>query len=133
MMDWSECGMKKELFQLKGSFVPVLLVLLVLMMFASLKNTQMDQMTSLEERIAHTLSFTEGVGEVSVVIRTVKQSRQNTGIGIYADTEEIPCGAVAVAAGAEDPLIKMRLTDALCALLGLQSSQVEVVSMNKGV
>lgn len=122
--------MKKALFSLKGSFVPVILALFALMLFASLENHQTDKMTSLEDRIAHTLSFSEGVGEVSVVIRTVKQNRQNAGIGIYTDAEEIPCGAIAVAAGADDPLIKMRLTNALCALLGLQPSQVEVVSMN---
>ena len=87
----------------------------------------------LEARVARTLSAMEGAGQVSVVIRT----REVTGgSGGLLDTggaaETVPCGAVAVAEGADDPLVRMQLTQALCALLGLQASAVSVVSASGG-
>ena len=90
-------------------------------------------MTQFEARISRTLSQTEGAGKVKVVIRTMKQSQQSKSLSLYGSgAEEIPCGAVAAAEGANDPLVRMKLTQALCALLGLHASQVEVVSMNGG-
>ena len=40
--------------------------------------------------------------------------------------------AYAAAGGADDPLVRMQLTQALCALLGLQASAVSVVSASGG-
>ena len=44
---------------------------------------------------------------------------------------EVPCGAMAVAQGADDPLVRMQLEQALCALLGLPNSAVSVVTGGK--
>ena len=109
----------------------LLLALLFLLLAAGMRG---GTDTSLETRIARTLSAMEGAGEVSVVIRT----REGTGGGSSAmlasggKAEAVPCGAVAVAQGADDPLVRMQLTQALCALLGLQASAVSVVSASGG-
>ena len=87
----------------------------------------------LETRVARTLSAMEGAGQVSVVIRTREVSGGSGGLlASGGGTETVPCGAVAVAEGADDPLVRMRLTQALCALLGLQASAVSVVSASGG-
>ena len=44
---------------------------------------------------------------------------------------DVPCGAMAVAQGADDPLVRMQLEQALCALLGLPNSAVSVVTGGK--
>ena len=85
----------------------------------------------LETRIARTLSAMEGAGRVSVVIRTREVSGGSM-MGAVGGTETVPCGAVAVAEGADDPLVRMQLTQALCALLGLQASAVSVMSASGG-
>ena len=86
--------------------------------------------TDLEARIARTLSQMEGAGRVQVVIAT--RSRETSGSGLLASgaqqAGETPCGAVAVAEGAGDPLVRMELEQALCALLGLPASAVSVVA-----
>lgn len=71
----------------------------------------------LEKRIADALSRVPGAGQVEVIIRT---REENTG--------KTPCGAVAVAMNANDPLVRLELTQALCALLGLQAADVSVIS-----
>ena len=88
----------------------------------------------LETRIARTLSAMEGAGEVSVVIRMREGTGGGSGSLLAAGggAEAVPCGAVAVAEGADDPLVRMQLTQALCALLGLQASAVSVVSASGG-
>ena len=80
----------------------------------------------LEARVARTLSAMEGAGQVSVVIRTREVSGGSGGLLASGG------GTVAVAEGADDPLVRMRLTQALCALLGLQASAVSVVSASGG-
>lgn len=88
---------------------------------------------SLETRTARTLSQMEGAGRVQVVIYT---RAKETSAGAYSptgtQTGEIPCGAVAVAQGADDPLVRMQLEQALCALLGLPASAVSVVAGTGG-
>lgn len=129
-------GVKQVIERIKSSCTPALLVLLVLAAVWVLSltgRTESSGMTQLEARISRTLSQTEGAGKVKVVIRTVKQSQQSKSLSLYGSgAEEIPCGAVAAAEGANDPLVRMKLTQALCALLGLHASQVEVISMNEG-
>ena len=71
---------------------------------------------------------------MSVVIRT-RETSGGGSTGLFssdAAKETVPCGAVAVAEGADDPLVRMQLTQALCALLGLQASAVSVVSASGG-
>ncbi len=85
------------------------------------------QATGLERRISRTLSAMEGAGQVRVVIMTRDQEKE-TGFRAAGDSAQVPCGAVAVAQGADDPLVNMQLTQALCALLGLPASSVSVVT-----
>lgn len=83
--------------------------------------------TALEERISQTLSQMEGAGRVDVTIHTRRIMQQSGSFGAQ-DAQEIPCGAVAVAQGADDPVVAMALREALCALLGLSASSVSIVT-----
>ena len=125
--------MKKISDSLKGSFSPVMCILIILSFFLMQMfsgNGDGIGKTQLEKRISQALSLNEGVESVNVIIRTTKLNRQSAGMSAYIQAEEVPCGAIAILKGNDDPLMKVKLTNALCALLGLQSSQVEVISMN---
>jgi len=83
--------------------------------------------SGLERRAARVLSSVSGAGRVDVVIHT--RAAGSTGRGVSAQaTEEIPSGAVAVAQGADDPIVRYELQQALCALLSLPASAVSIVS-----
>ena len=88
---------------------------------------------SLEVRTSEVLSQMEGAGKVEGAIMTRKSEAQSQGLlsGKNGDGAEIPCGAIAVAQGADDPLVRMQLEQALCALLGLPISAVSVVTGGK--
>ena len=90
-------------------------------------------MTALERRISRTLSGVEGAGEVRVVI-LCRQARQGAQSVLSGGTQaqETPSGAIAVAQGAGDPLVNLRLTQALCSLLGLPASAVTVMGGSGG-
>lgn len=109
----------------------LLIALLLLLLAAGMRG---GTEASLETRIARTLSAMDGAGEVSVVIRMREGTGGGSGSLLAAggEAEAVPCGAVAVAEGADDPLVRMELTQALCALLGLQASAVSVVSASGG-
>lgn len=126
--------MKRIVSIIKESITPACLILLVVAVLLLMLSgrTQGSSMTQLEARISETLSRMEGAGKVRVVIRTAMKSGQSKALGAYSTNEEVPCGALAIVEGGSDPLIRMRLTDALCALLGLHTSQVDVISMNGG-
>ena len=129
--------MKDWLGRLRAAFsLPVLLALLLAAAILLLMRTGdagQTGMTQLESRVSKTLSGIEGAGQVSVVIRTRTESaQQGTGFGTQAQTQEVPCGAIAVAQGADDPVVRMKLTQALCALLGLQASSVDVLATSGG-
>ncbi len=81
----------------------------------------------LEERIARTLSSIEGAGRVRVTIR-MRDAPASGGLMAGEKGERVPCGAVAVAQGADDPLVSLAIGDALCALLGLAPSAVSVIA-----
>ena len=88
----------------------------------------------LEKRLEKTLSRVEGAGRVEVVIRT-KTIYGETGGAVLssgAQSKQVPCGAIAVAQGAGDPMVKHALMQALCALLGLQAAQVDVLISSGG-
>jgi len=70
----------------------------------------------------------EGAGRVQVVIMTRAQQTEPGTLVKTDNAVEIPCGAVAVAEGAGDPLVRIELEQALCALLGLPASAVSVVT-----
>ena len=88
----------------------------------------------LEVRIGRALSRIEGAGQVDVVIRTkaANLNEKAAGYGGKRENETVPCGAVAIAEGADDPYVRMQITQALCALLGLQAAQVDVLSAAGG-
>ena len=113
---------------------PVLFALLIAALLLTLVRTGdagERTMTELEVRVSRTLSGIEGAGKVDVVIRTQSASVQ-AAFGEAAQSAEVPCGAIAVAQGADDPVVRMKLTQALCALLGLQSANVDVLAMTGG-
>ena len=118
-------------FSLPGAWLIVIALLLVLA-FAGMGQ---ESGTSLEARIAKALSAMDGAGRVEVVIR-VRETPATGQNGLFSGrgtgTEAVPCGAVAVAEGADDPIVRMQLTQALCALLGLQASAVSVMSASEG-
>ena len=85
--------------------------------------------TALEKRIAETLSLMDGAGKVNVVISYRTAAAQSSLSAFQSGAQEqTPSGAVAVAQGAEDPLIRAQIADALCALLGLPASAVSVIA-----
>ena len=94
-------------------------------MIGTIRTTDNASKTPLEARAGQVLSAVEGAGKVDVTI----MMREGKHGGLTAMTgEETPCGAVAVAEGADNPLVEMQLTRALCALLGLPASAVSVMT-----
>ena len=116
------------------ALAPVLVSLLMCIVLFLLASMDMrgDSVAALEARTAAALSEIAGVGKAHVVIRTRGGAIKETG-GVFTRTQEeqIPCGAVAVMQGAEDPLVRMKAAQALCSLLGLQASQVDVLDMEE--
>ena len=129
--------MRDVLGRLRAALTPqaVLLLAGVLLLFAGFGATSSagsGGMTALERRISRTLSGVEGAGEVRVVILT-RQTQQGTqSVLSGTQTAEQPTGAIAVAQGAGDPLVNLRLTQALCSLLGLPASAVTVMGGSGG-
>ena len=117
--------------RLRAAFTPqallALLAALALIMLSGVLGRSGGD--SLEARTARTLSQMEGAGRVQVVIYTrAKETASGMFSSSGAQTGEVPCGAVAVAEGAGDPLVRLELEQALCALLGLPASAVSVVT-----
>ena len=122
--------MREILSRLRASLSPlalaILSVLMALLIFAARSTGQLD----LEERIARTLSSVDGAGRVEVTVRMCA-GESGSASGSLKRAQDIPCGAVAVAQGADDPLVAMQLHDALCALLGLAPNAVSVIAGGK--
>lgn len=123
-------AMREWLMRLRAVLTPQVLVLLVAALLLAGYGFRgighQPAQTSLERRIEHALSQMAGAGRVSVVIKTRKDIQREN--GAYMQGEEYPSGAVAVAQGASDPLIRLELQEALCALLGLPASAVSVIA-----
>ena len=111
---------------LTPSAAALLTALLLVFLFASQSGKQAE---SLEKRIGRTLSCVDGAGRVEVTIR-MRELAADSGFGA-GKKEAVPCGAVAVAQGADDPLVALALHEALCALLGLPPSSVSVMTGGK--
>ena len=122
--------MRDVLRRLRAVLTPQVLALLAaalaLLVLTGMRSENAGGTTQLERRVAKTLSAVEGAGRVRVVIST-RQTQTSSALS-GGSAQEIPSGAIAVAEGASDPLVNMRLTQALCALLGLPSSAVTVIS-----
>lgn len=127
--------MKQMLMRLRAAFTPqaamlLAAALLLLALGGSLADGGAQE--DLESRVERTLSAMEGAGRVQVVIMTRAQQADSSAWGQEDGTAEVPCGAVAVAEGAGDPLVRIELEQALCALLGLPASAVSVVTGTTG-
>lgn len=120
--------MKDLLLRLRAALTPTALIVLALLLLLCMNLMHKgDTGTALERRTAKALASISGAGEVQVVIRMREAQRQN-GISSSNGTAALPCGAIAVAQGADDPWVKIELQEALCALLGLPPSAVSVVA-----
>ena len=121
--------MKTLLLRLRAVLTPnVLIVLLVILLVISGTrfSGQKTYTESLEHRASEVLSMVHGAGKVHVVIRMRKLSEKNGALGMQ--TLEVPCAAVAVAEGADDPIVCHLLEQALCVLLDLSASAVSIVT-----
>lgn len=121
--------------RIKAALTPQVLLLLLLAFsmigYCALRE-EAGGADRLEKQASAVLSRMEGAGRVEVTIMTRKAQTGGTGL-LKSETggEEVPCGAMAVAQGADDPLVRMQLEQALCALLGLPNSAVSVVTGGK--
>lgn len=119
--------MRNLLARLRAALTPqaLCLLLLALLLLGGTRLWGDSAQTALEKRVSRVLSGVAGAGRVDVVIKT----RRERGSALSSSgQEETPVGAVAVAQGADDPLVCMELQQALCALLGLPASAVSVVT-----
>ena len=121
--------LKDVLSRLRAALTPQAVALLAaaLLLCWLAAASQRTGASPLETRLARTLSCMEGAGRVEVTIRT-REVASSGGVFGTSVSESVPCGAVVVAQGAQDPLVEMELRQAVCALLGLPASSVSVVT-----
>lgn len=121
--------MREILSRLRAALTPYWTGLIVVLTLVWLM-AAMQEGDSLEERISRTLSGMDGAGRVEVIIR-MREVNTSEGMLGAQKTQSVPCGAVAVAQGADDPMVALALHEALCALLGLPPSSVSVMTGGK--
>ena len=92
------------------AFVGVILLVLSPLMKDGQK--EKDQLPEKQETLAAFLEQTQGVGEVH--------------LKLCADENGRIVGAAVLCQGGDDPLVRLRLTEALTALTGLSSNRVTV-------
>ena len=119
--------MREILSRLRASLSPQTLAIFAALALLFLFAGKTNNATELEARIARTLSAVDGAGRVEVTIR-MRDTESGASLGMAKRTQSIPCGAVAVAQGANDPLVALQLHEALCALLGLAPGAVSVIA-----
>ena len=121
--------LKDVLSRLRAALTPqaVMLLAAALLLCWLAAASQRTGASPLEERLARTLSCLEGAGRGEGTIRTREVASSGGAFGV-SEHESVPCGAVVVAQGAQDPLVEMELRQAVCALLGLPASSVSVVT-----
>ena len=134
-MNKEENSVMDGLRRIKAVFTPQVIALLglALALFGFSCFTIQEKNQSLEVRASKVLSQVEGAGKVEVAIMVRKSNATDTGLLSRKSGREaeIPYGAIAVAQGADDPIVRMQLEQALCALLGLPISAVSVVTGGK--
>lgn len=110
--------------RIKAVFTPQVIALLglALALFGFSCFTTQEKNQSLEVRASKVLSQVEGAGKVEVAIMVRKSDTTDTGLLSRKSGREaeIPCGAIAVAQGADDPLSVMRLNRPFALCLGFQ-------------
>jgi len=119
--------------RLRAVLTPWTLAVLISMLaavFLIRSQTEDTEAAALENRVSETLSAMAGAGEVKVVIAYRTAAAQPSSLSGFQSVaqEPTPSGAVAVVQGADDPLIRAQMIDALCALLGLPASAVSVIA-----
>ena len=97
----------------------------LLIAFSLLFFAEDSAMTQEEKRVAQILSRIEGAGRVQVSIYT------NGTESAFSNHAKTLVGAVAVCEGAGDIAVRLRLTEALQTLLGLDGRQVLVLEMEE--
>ena len=129
--------MKNAWIGFKAACAPSLLLTILIAICLILCNgaqSRVDsEMTRLEISTSEIIGSIDGVEEAKVIIRTRTIQNQLETILGRSKTEEIPCGALAAIKGEDNPVIQMRITQALCAVLGLQQSEVDVIFLKNGV
>lgn len=121
--------MRDLLARLRAALTPQAVLLLAALLLCGAVFAQgKEDVSALEQRAAKVLSSVSGAGRVEVVIMT-RGSDGN--VRRDGQGEETPIGAIAVAQGADDPIVCMSLQQALCALLSLPASSVSVVTGGK--
>lgn len=110
---------------------PVMLILMIVFACVLLMGQGKQKDAGLERRVETMLSQIEGVEKVDLIIRTrrVDQGTSQGFVGQGMTTEEIPCGALVSVSGVRDPIVMMQVTQAVCAILGLDASNVEVIGL----
>ena len=118
--------MREIAMRLRAALTPsAAVILIVLLLIFHMLSGGGERTQTLESRASHILSCVDGAGEVHVTIRMKEIETQAFGT---KEMESVPCGAVAVAQGADDPLVAIALHDALCALLGLPPASVSIMT-----
>ncbi|MBQ2833727.1 MAG: hypothetical protein IJN79_04795 [Clostridia bacterium] len=116
------------LMRLRAALTPQAAALLALLALGAAFLLPQDGALPLERRIEQTLSAMKGVGDVRVTIRVLEEQEAPHALSADAGEAGRPAGAVAVAAGADDPLVRLEIERALSALLGLPPSAVSVIA-----
>ena len=129
--------MKNAWFGFKAVCTPSLLLTILIAICLILCNgarSRVDnEMTRLEISTSEIIGSIVGVEEAKVIIRTRTIQNQSETYWGRSKMEEIPCGALAAIKGEENPFVQMKITQALCAVLGLHQSEVDVIFLKNGV
>ena len=118
--------MQEILSRLRAARIPqAAAIFAALLLIYWLSGVESDN--ALERRISKTLSLVDGAGrvEVTIAMKTAGEVQRTLG---KEQNRRTPCGAVAVAQGADDPLVALELQEALCALLSLPPSSVAIMT-----
>lgn len=89
--------------------------------------TVKEKRDGLVGEIESILSSIDGVGECEVLV-TYKHGSENSSVGELDSTDNIR-GVVVVAQGGQDVLIRIKITNALCTLLKIEASNIQIFEM----
>ena len=124
--------MRDLLARLRAALTPQALLLLgALLLGCACMGGGSSRQTSLERRTARVLSEVSGAGRVDVVISMQQIEETGSLRASGRNGMDSVLGAIAVAQGADDPIVCYELQQALCALLSLPASAVSIVAGGK--
>ena len=102
-------------------WVFLLLLLEAAVLLAGSPARQQAGQTDLERRMESVLSCVSGAGEVRVLVND----------GEAAFSGRSAAGVLVVAEGASNMKVKLELQQAVCALLGVEAAQIEILAMEE--